>query len=233
MRKLMIFLIVSILLLIAVQCQGPGPNVPGRITLKFKIGDFEMLENSLDLGESQINMVANGKTLTGDLSSLIYDGWNWGEVSLPLDLENFSVSLKATLVFVDSETKLSTTASFTFDNMRVEHWFYENEFATDTTLDEGDIAYFLLDLNEGKVLVVEDPVRIYGSVGRVEEGDIVDMNIEGVADRSLKAVSNTFGNFQFWVPRPYIGEYSVTLQYNDSSTEVTVAGESDEIEVSF
>ena len=227
MRKLMIFLIVSILLLIAVQCQEPGPNVPGRITLKFKIGDFEMVENSLDLGESQINMVANGKTLTGDLSSLIYDGWNWGEVSLPLDLENFSVSLKATLVFVDSETKLSTTASFTFDNMRVEHWFYENEFATDTTLDEGDIAYFLLDLNEGKVLVVEDPVRIYGSV---EEGDIVDMEI---GDRSLKAVGDTFGNFQFWVPRPYIGEYSVMLQYNDSSTEVTVAGESDEIEVSF
>lgn len=227
MRKLMIFLIVSILLLIAVQCQGPGPNVPERITLKFKIGDFEMVENSLDLGESQINMVANGKTLTGDLSSLIYDGWNWGEVSLPLDLENFSVSLKATLVFVDSETKLSTTASFTFDNMRVEHWFYENEFATDTTLDEGDIAYFLLDLNEGKVLVVEDPVRIYGSV---EEGDIVDMDTD---DRSLKAVGDTFGNFQFWVPRPYIGEYDVTLQYNDSSTMVTVAGESDEIEVSF
>jgi len=227
MRKLMIFLIVSILLLIAVQCQGPGPNVPERITLKFKIGDFEMVENSLDLGESQINMVANGKTLTGDLSSLIYDGWNWGEVSLPLDLENFSVSLKATLVFVDSETKLSTTASFTFDNMRVEHWFYENEFATDTTLDEGDIAYFLLDLNEGKVLVVEDPVRIYGSV---EKGDIVDMDTD---DRSLKAVGDTFGNFQFWVPRPYIGEYDVTLQYNDSSTMVTVAGESDEIEVSF
>jgi len=231
MRKLMIFLIVSILLLIAVQCQEPGPNVPGRITLKFKIGDFEMLENSLDLEKSQINMVANGKTLTGDLSSLIYDGWKWGEVSLPLDLENFSVSLKATLVFVDSETKLSTTASFTFDNMKVEHWFYENIFATDTTLDDGNTAYFLLDLNEGKVLVVEDPVRIYGSVGSVEEGDIVDMNI--VEDGSLKAVSDIFGNFQFWVPKPYIGEYRVTLQYNDASTEVTVAGESDEIEVSF
>ena len=228
MRKLMIFLIVSILLLIAVQCQGPGPNVPGRITLKFKIGDFEMLENSLDLGESQINMVANGKTLTGDLSSLIYDGWNWGEVSLPLDLENFSVSLKATLVFVDSETQFPATVSFTFDNMRVEHWFYENTFATDTTLDEGDIAYFLLDLNEGKVLVVEDPVRIYGSVEK--KGDIVGMDTD---DRPLKAVGDAFGNFQFWVPKPYIGEYSVTLQYNDASTEVTVAGESDEIEVSF
>jgi len=227
MRKLMIFLIVSILLLIAVQCQEPGPNVPGRITLKFKIGDFEMVENSLDFEESQIDMKAGGKDLEGKLSSLIYDGWNWGEVSLPLDLESFSVSLKATLVFMDSETKFSTTVSFTFDNMKVEHWFYENTFATDTTLDEGDIAYFLLDLNEGKVLVVEDPVRIYGSV---EEGDIVDMDTD---DRPLKAVGDAFGNFQFWVPRPYIGGYIVTLQYNDASTEVTVAGESDEIEVSF
>ncbi|RKX56070.1 MAG: hypothetical protein DRP24_03830 [Thermotoga sp.] len=228
MKKLMVFLVVSILLLIAVQCQEPGPSVPGRITLKFKIGDFEMLKNSLNLGESQIDMKAGGKDLEGELSSLIYDGWNWGEVSLPLDLENFSVSLKATLVFVDSETQFSTTVSFTFDNMRVEHWFYENEFATDTTLDEGDIAYFLLDLNEGKVLVVEDPVRIYGSVEK--KGDIVDMD---TGDRSLKAVGDIFGRFQFWVPRPYIGRYDVWLWYNNSSTEVTVAGESGEIEVSF
>ena len=54
-----------------------------------------------------------------------------------------------------------------------------------------------------------------------------------IGDRSLKAVGDIFGRFQFWVPRPYIGEYSVTLQYDDSSTMVTVAGESGEIEVSF
>jgi len=225
----MILLAVSVFLLITVQCQEPSSNVPRRITLKFKIGDFEMVENTLDIEESQIDIAAGGKNLIGaHLSSLIYEGWNWGEISLPLNLENFSISLKATLVFVDDETHSSTTVSFVFDNMKVEHWFHENTFATDTTLDEGNTAYFLLDLNEGKTLVVEDPIRIYGSVET--EGDIVDMDI---SDRSLKAVGDTFGNFQFWVPRPYIGEYIVMLHYNDSSTMVTVAGESDEIEVSF
>jgi len=225
MKKMISLTIILVFLLLMVQCQEPIPG-PGKINLRFKIGEFEMLENLLDIDESQVNLVVNGEELSGDFSSLIYDGWEWGEEQLPLNLENFSISLKATLVFTNNETQLSTTISF--ENMKTEHWFYENEFATDTILEDGNDAYFLLDINEGKILVVEDPVRIYGSV---EKGGIVSMDI---GDRFLKAVGeDTFENFQFWVPRPYIGEYDVTIQYGDDSTMVTVEGESDEIEISF
>lgn len=225
MKKMIILTIILVFLLLMVQCQEPNANIPGKINLRFKIGEFEMLGNLLDIEESQVNLVVNGKELSGDFSNLIYNGWEWGEEQLPLNLEHFSISLKATLVFTNNETQLSTTVSFA--NMEAEHWFYENEFATGTLLEDGNDVYFLLDINEGKVLVVENPVRIYGSV---KEGGIVSMDI---GDRFLKAVGDIFGNFQFWVPRPYIGEYDVTIQYGDDSTMVTVEGESDEIEISF